>query len=151
MFSRILGKKTKKKDMQNSLEEKVSKMNITEMRSFVNNKAEITEEGLVEVLKKLLYKENENARRYIELDDADVKIKKGFELVIVIAGHKKITIEAIELIVKFIELYGDIIHQYDELNKQIYKSKLKDSLSLALKNLGEISDAKEKQNLLDGR
>lgn len=151
MFSKILRKKEKQEDTQNILAEKVAKMNISEMRSFVNNKAEITDLGLVEVLKKLIYKENENARRYIELDDADVKIKKGFDLVITIAGHKKISIEAIELIAKFIEFYEDLINHYDEVNKQIYKGKLKDALSLALRNLEEISNVKNKQNLLDGR
>lgn len=149
MFSNLLGKKNKKDTTQDHIEEKVAKMNITEMRTFVNNKNEITELGLVEVLKRLTHQENE--RRYIELDDADVKIKKGFELVITIAAHKKITIGAIELIMKFMSLYEDVISHYDEENKQIYKSKLKDALSLALKNMDEISNIMKKQNLLDGK
>ena len=54
MFGKILGRE-KNRSNSNELVHKISKMNLPEMRSYVNNKAfnlEISEEGLVEVLKK---------------------------------------------------------------------------------------------------
>jgi hypothetical protein len=147
MFSKILGKKNSKDSSDNDLEEKISKMNLTEMRSYVNNKAEVSEQGLIEILKRLIKKENE--KRYIELDDMDVKVKKGFDLVIMIAQHKKITVVAIELIVEFIHFYEDVIEKFDEENKQIYKSKLKEALERALKNMDGISKLKKKLGLLN--
>lgn len=149
MFSKILGKKQSKEASDNDLEEKISKMNLTEMRSYVNNKAQVSEQGLIEILKKLLQRDIETSRRTIELDDMDVKIKKAFDLVIAIAQHKKITVVAIELIVEFLEFYEDVIEKYDTENKQIYKSKLKEALAVAFKNMDGISKLKKKLGLLN--
>ena len=149
MFSRILGKKVSKDPSDNGLEEKISKMNLTEMRSYVNNKAEVSEQGLIEILKRLTTRDSQTSKRYIELDDMDVKVKKGFDLIITIAQHKKITVVAIELIVEFIHLYEDVIEKFDEENKQIYKSKLKEALDVALKNMDGISKLKKKLGLLN--
>ncbi|MCD6258231.1 MAG: hypothetical protein J7J31_01390 [Helicobacteraceae bacterium] len=149
MFSRILGKKVSKDPSDNGLEEKISKMNLTEMRSYVNNKAEVSEQGLIEILKRLTTKDSQTSKRYIELDDMDVKVKKGFDLIITIAQHKKITVVAIELIVEFIHLYEDVIEKFDEENKQIYKRKLKEALDVALKNMDGISKLKKKLGLLN--
>ncbi|MDY0122210.1 MAG: hypothetical protein RBR54_09725 [Sulfurimonas sp.] len=149
MFSRILGKKESKDPCDDGLQEKISKMNLTEMRAYVNNKAEVSEQGLIEILKRLTTKDSETSKRYIELDDMDVKIKKAFDLIITIAQHKKITVVAIELIVEFIHFYEDVIEKFDEENKQIYKSKLKEALDVALKNMDGISKLKKKLGLLN--
>ena len=148
MFSKILGKKEGDSSIDDVLEEKISKMNLTEMRSFVNNKDEISEGGIIEVLTKLITPNSETSKRYLELDDMDVKIKKGFDLVITIAKHKKITITAIELIQEFIIIYHDLIEKYDKENKQIYKSKLRDALEIAIKNIDEMTELKRKMGVL---
>lgn len=149
MFSRILGKKESKDSSDDELKAKVSKMNLTEMRSYVNNKAEVNEQGLIEILKRLVTRDSNTSKRYVELDDMDVKVKKAFDLIIIIAQHKKITVVAIELIVEFIKLYEDVIEKFDAENRQIYKSKLKEALDVALKNMDGISKLKKKLGLLN--
>ncbi|MBU0720037.1 hypothetical protein KJ877_01705 [bacterium] len=147
MFSNILGKK-KDASSDKNLIEKVSKMNLTDMRLFVNNKNEITEEGLIEVLNRLIDKNEKTSKRYIEADDMDSKIKKSFDLLINIASNKKITVVAVEKIQEFIEVYSEIIRGFDEKNKQIYGSKLKEALEKAIGNIEGISEFKRKMNLL---
>lgn len=148
MFSFIKKKKDGDSKLK-ELQEKIAKMNVTEMRSFVNKKDEITQEGLLEVMKKLTTQNSETSKRFIEIDDADVKVKKAFDLVISIAKSKKITIEAAETISNFIELYSDIIEKYDKENRDIYKSKLKDALALALLNIDTITDLKRKSAIIN--
>jgi len=156
MLSKLLGKKQTKKESQDDVQhelivQKISKMNLTDMRAYINNKMlnfEVCEDGLVEVLQRLTTKNSETSKRYIEIDDMDSKIKKGFDLVISIASHVKITVVAVEQIQEFIELYGDIITKYDRDHKQIYESRLKDSLSKAISNVGEMTELKRKMSVL---
>ena len=150
MFSNILGgKDCSDGACDDKMKNKVSRMNLSEMRIFINNKAEITEEGLVEVLKRLNTKNSQTDNRYIEIDDMDIKIKKGFDLVISIANHKKISVVAVELIQEFIDLYSDIIHKFDTQNKQIYNIKLKEALQKAMSNIEIIVQLKRKMNLFN--
>ncbi|MEA3331734.1 MAG: hypothetical protein U9Q29_08595, partial [Campylobacterota bacterium] len=133
------------------LVEKISKMNLTDMRTYINNRVlnfEVDEDGLVEVMRRLTTKNSETSKRYIEIDDMDSKIKKGFELVISIASHSKITIVAVEQIQEFMELYSDIITKYDRDHKQIYEIKLKESISKAIVNIGEMTELKRKMSVL---
>ena len=155
MFEKILGRK--KDEVSNDkdydeLVQKISKMNLTEMRAYINNKAgdfKVTSDGLVEVLRRLTVVNETTSKHYIEIDDMDVKIKKSFDLVISIASHKLITMAAVECIKDFIDTYIDIIKKYDRENKQIYESKLKDSLDLALANIGVMSKLKREMDFLD--
>ena len=155
MFGNILGKKKSEVSSEDKnhaeLVQKISKMKLTDMRAYINNKIlnfEVDEDGLVEVLRKLTTRNSETSKRYIEIDDMDTKIKKAFDLVISIASHAKITVVAVELIQEFITLYNDIIVKFDRDNKQIYESKLKDSLDRAIGNIGEMADLKRKMNVL---
>jgi hypothetical protein len=155
MFGNILGKKKSEVSSEDKnhaeLVQKISKMKLTDMRAYINNKIlnfEVDEDGLVEVLRKLTTRNSETSKRYIEIDDMDSKIKKAFDLVISIASHAKITVVAVELIQEFITLYNDIIVKFDRDNKQIYESKLKDSLDRAIGNIGEMADLKRKMNVL---
>lgn len=148
MFS-FIKKKDTKDSKTKELQEKIAKMNLTEMRSFVNKKDEITQQGLLEVIQRLLTQHGDSSKRFLEVDDADVKIKKAFDLVIMIAKSKKITIETVEMISNFIELYADLIEKYDKQNKDIYKNKLKDALALALANMEKITELKRKSAVID--
>ena len=76
------------------------------------------------------------------------KKKKSFDLVIVISEHKKITITTIEQIQEFIELYKDIIEKYDNDNKQIYASRLKDSIEKGLKTIELMAEVNKKEKVL---
>lgn len=149
MFKIFLNKKNNKEIKSEELQKKISTMDLTSMRTFINNKEEITEEGLIEVLKRVIKKDDTTKKRYIEIDDMDVKIKKSFDLILSIASNKKITIKAIELIQEFITLYDDIIEKYDRDNKQIYKNKLKEALETAVLTMVEISNIKRKLEFLN--
>jgi len=155
MFGKILGKKKSEVSSQdkahNEMVERVSKMTLTDMRAYVKNKIldfEVDEDGLVEVLRRLTTRNSETNKRYIEIDDMDSKKKKGFDLIISIASHSKITVVAVELIQEFILLYEDVIKKFDRDNKQIYESKLKDALSKAIGNISEMAELKRKMTVL---
>lgn len=154
MFGKILGRSKKSKgDADKEYTEvvqRVSKMNLTDMRAYLKNSMsgfESSEDGLSEIMKRLLSKD-EKSKRYVEVGDQDSKIKKVFDIVLLIAGHKKITVSVVEQIQEFLELYEDIITQYDHDNKQIYASKLKDGLALAINNINEISEFNKKMKVL---
>ena len=128
MFGGIFEKKEKVKSAhKHSHSEtavRVSKMNLTEMRTYVNNKLandEITEDGLYEVMKKLITPHETTMKLYIQIDDMDQKKKKAFDLIFLISQSKKITIQTVELMEKFTELYEDIIKKFDQDYKEIYE------------------------------
>lgn len=154
MLSKLMNK-TKADDGDKGLAElisRISKMNLTDMRLYVNNKIvglELSEKGLNEVLKKLTSEDEKSSKRYIEIDDDHSKIKKGFDLVILICESKKISASTVELIQNFIETYSDIIIDYDNKNKQIYVTKLKDSIEKAVERINNISEIKNKMNVLN--
>ncbi|MCD6172587.1 MAG: hypothetical protein J7J96_02225 [Sulfurimonas sp.] len=153
MFGKILGKNKKETDEDQEhfkIVEKVSKMNLSDMRIYVNNKLtdfEICEDGLNEVMRKLLLKDDKE-QRFIEMDAMDSKKKKAFELVITIASSKKITIVTTELIQEFMELYKDIIDKFDKDNKQIYNSRLKDSITNAIGVISTMAEVNRKVKVL---
>ena len=153
MFGKILGKNKAESGEDNDhkiIVEKISKMNLTDMRIYVNNKLsdfEITEDGLSEVMRRLISKDA-NEKRFIQSDAMDSKIKKAFDLVIIIAANKKITIITTELIQEFVELYKDIITKFDKDNKQIYESKLKDSLSGSITMISTMAEINRKTKVL---
>ncbi len=153
MFGNILGKsksESSEDSANKAIVEKISKMNLSDMRLYVNNKLndfEVTEDGLSEVMRRLISKD-ENEKNFIQSDAMDSKIKKAFDLVIIIATNKKITIVITELIQEFIELYKDIITKYDKDNKQIYESRLKDSLGGAIKTISTMAEINRKDKVL---
>ncbi|MDX9743806.1 MAG: hypothetical protein RBT59_08325 [Arcobacteraceae bacterium] len=156
MFSKIIGKiknKSENSDKKHAeLVDKISTLNLTDMRVYVKNKLqgfEVTEEGLVEVLKRLISVNKDTSKRYLEIDDMDSKIKKGFELVISISTDKRITINAIELIQKFIIVYDDVIIKYDTQNKEIYGSRLKSSVENGIMSVDKRTKFGAKQHILN--
>jgi len=152
MFENMLGKKDSQSNKSNSqLIEKISKMNLVEMRTYVNDNMsdfKISQDGLSEVMRRLNSYNKDTSKRFIELDAMDTKIKKAFDLVILISKSKKITVITAELIQSFINIYNDIISKYDKENKQIYGSRLKDSLQASMLNLDEMTKLKRKMNIL---
>ena len=147
MFGKILGKNKKEANENqehSKIVEKISKMNISDMRVYVNNKLisfEICEDGLNEVMRKLLLKDDKG-QRFIEMDAMDSKKKKAFDLVLIVASSKKITIVTIELIQEFMKQYIDIIDKFDKENKQIYTSKFKDGLTKAMSTISAMTEVK---------
>jgi NCAIR mutase (PurE)-related protein len=154
MFSKILGRS--KSDENNidrdyaQIVQRISKMNLTDMRAYLKNTMsgfESSEDGLSEIMKHFLTRNDKN-KRYVEIGDNDAKIKKVFDIVLLIATHKRITVSVVEQIQKFIEEYSDIIKKYDTDNKQIYASKLKDGLELAIDTINKMAEYNKKAKVL---
>ena len=155
MFSKMLGKlkdSSSDEDRQRrDLVEKISKMNLTDMRAYINNRVpnfQVDEDGLIEVLNRLLEVDEKTSKRYINMDDNDSKIKKAFDLVLNILTNKKITVTAIELVNEFLENSKDIIHKYDKENKQIYFSKFNDAIESAVNNMNARSELQRKMDVI---
>lgn len=135
MLSKILGSKGSATSQEacshEELVQKVSKMNLTEMRSYVKNKIldfPISEDGIIEVINRVTIENEESSQRYIKADDMDSKKKKAMDLVISILEHKMLTVKAIERAKNFMDVYAQIIVDYDQENKEIYYSKLKNAV-----------------------
>jgi len=155
MFDNLFGKKSKTVDDEKTnvhVAEKIAHMNLTDMRAYLNNRIagfDVCEFGLSEVMKKLTSQDEESEQRYLKIDDMDTKIKKAFDLVLMIAIHKKISVKTVELIQEFIEVYKEIIHSFDTRNKQIYGSKLSDALKMAINGVNAIEELKNKMKILE--
>ncbi|MFT5835865.1 MAG: hypothetical protein ACI9RG_000758 [Sulfurimonas sp.] len=155
MFFKMLGKMKESSYDNNQtnkeLVNRIANMNLTDMRDYVNDripKFPVTEDGLSEIMYKLLEVNNKTSKRYINIDDMDSKIKKGFELILKILTNKKITVTTIELVSKYLEESKDIIQKYDKDNKQIYGSKLIDSIALAVENMNKRSELQRKMDVI---
>ncbi len=137
MFSKILGKR-KSTNAPSEIEARISKMNLSDMRSYINNDG-VDEEGITAVMSKLLSK-NENGHYYIKADDMDSKLKKAFDLVILVSKNKKITVRAVELIQEFTKVYAEIIEKFDKKYKEIYTSRLHDAVRNSAQLVNDIAD-----------
>jgi len=155
LLTKIFGKKSDKNSAEEkktkALKERINKMNLSELTLYVKGKfdaLEVNEEGLVEVLKRLLSKRDKEHYFLDERDD-DSKLKKAFELVMLCARNKGVTFKAMELIAQFAKQYAGLIKAYDRKHKEIYEERLKKSVEKA----NEIIEAKialrDKMNLLD--
>lgn len=147
MFSNLFDKKndkTSKEDKENSeLIAKISKMNLTDMKNYVRGKipdSKLTKVGLKEVMRRLVKEDSNTSKRYLQPDDMESKIKKAFELVLTISTSNKMSVETIELIQEFIIVYKDIIVKYDRDNKQIYGSRLTDSINKSIMIVSQVAD-----------
>ena len=155
MFKSILGRKKDDKNEENAVDtalvEKISKMNLTEMRSYIKNNIQdfdVSEDGLNEVLRRLIREDEKSKKYYLKADDMDSKKKKAFDLIIAIAQNKKINLVTVELIQKFVTLYSDIIELYDREHKEIYDSRFVDAVNLALANINKKVALQKKMDIL---
>ncbi|MDD2789650.1 MAG: hypothetical protein PHU40_03170 [Sulfurimonas sp.] len=154
MFENLFAKKHKageEEQANTQITEKISHMNLTDMRAYLNNRITgfaVCEFGLSEMMKRLTTIDDESEQRYLKADDMDTKIKKAFDIVLMIAAHKKISVGTVEYIQEFIEVYKDIIAAFDKRNKQIYASKLNDSLLVAISGVNSIEELKKKMRVL---
>ena len=155
MFSGVLGKMgistSNKERMHNELVERISKMNLTDMKSYTNNNITdlpVSTESLVEVLRRLLAVDEKTDKRYLDIEDMDSKIKKGLDLIISILANKKLSIEAIEVAVELYEVSKEMIKKYDTDNKQIYLSKISESINKAIENMNKKTDIQRKMGII---
>ncbi len=155
MFGKILGRKKEEISSSdrahNEIVSKINQMNLTDMRAYLKDSMkdfESCEDGLTAVMSRLITKDAKTSKRYIEIDAMDSKIKKGFEIVLTVAAHKKMTVTTVEQIQEFIKLYQDIIVKYDTDHKQIYGSRLKDALSKSIENINKMTEINRKSAVL---
>jgi len=152
MFGKFFGKKNSTSLNDKEIAVKIANMSITDMRSYINNKISslpLSEAGLNAVMKKLTSVNETTSKRFIEIDDMDTKIKKAFDLLLLIGKNKKVSMRTIELIQKFVELYADIITKYDTEKKEIYNSRFNDLIkNLIIKIDGAVA-LKNKMDLLE--
>jgi len=155
MFGKLLGKKEKKLSENDALHEeiksRVSKMNLTEMKAYLNNNIKdffVCSYGINEVLKKLTSPDAQSKKYYLNSDDMDSKKKKAFDLVIASMKNSTITVETLELVKKFIEVYADMIAEYDREYKEIYTSRFNDAVDMGVKTLEHLLHMKNKTNIL---
>jgi len=150
MFNSLLGK-SKKDSNDDEIVKRISKMDLNDMRTYINNKIDdfkLCEDGLNEVMRRLISHNEKSSKRFIEDDAMDVKKKKAFDLVILISSSKKITVTSVELIQEFIDIYAEMIQKFDQDNKQTYESKLRKSIDNALVSIAGMSAYKEKIDIL---
>ncbi|EQB40235.1 hypothetical protein M947_02555 [Sulfurimonas hongkongensis] len=155
MFSNMLGKMgistNDKEKMHNELVERISRMNLTDMRSYINNRIPdlpVSADGLQEVLKRLLEVDEKSQKRYIDIEDMDSKIRKGLDLILSILANKKLSIEAIEVAIELFEVSKEMIIKYDIDNKQIYYSKIRESLNKAIEDMNKKSEIQRKMSVI---
>ncbi len=147
----MFGKKNQDTLTNSQLIEKIAKMNLTEMRSYIKNNMKdltLSVEGANEVMKKLISFDEKTQTYYIKNDDMDTKKKKAFELFIAVLTNKHINMKTIELAQKFLENYKELINDYDTRNKQIYSSKLTETLKSAINTINQYSKLQNKMNVL---
>ncbi|WP_434657786.1 hypothetical protein [Sulfurimonas sp. NW9] len=92
----MFGKKNQDKLANSQLIEKIAKMNLTEMRSYIKNNMKdlaLSVEGANEVMKKLISFDEKTQAYFIKNDDMDIKKKKAFELFIAVLTNKHINME----------------------------------------------------------
>jgi hypothetical protein len=105
MLSKLFGKsKTENIEVDNKeLIKAIQKMNLTDMRHYINNKKAdliVNDVGLAEVLYKLMNEDKNTKKRYINEKDDYTKIKRCFDIVLSILENNKITSDTIELVIE---------------------------------------------------
>ena len=154
MFKKILGRKkgnAKEDSNYSELVQQISKMDLTEKKSYVNNRISsmpICRDGLAEVLESLIRLDKKTNTRYLKIDDDDTKIKKGFDLAIAISTNNLITFPVIKTLQEFVDVYSEIIKKFDIDNKQTYEGKLKKAVENAILTIGAIADIHNSSDLL---
>ena len=155
MFKKFLGKKSAESEEnseEREINEKISKMNLTEMKSYINNRIDgfaLTTYGLNAVLRKLIGLNDATNKHYINSDDMDSKKKKAFDLVLSTMSNSKITVESMELVQEFMDTYKEIIDTYDKENKQIYASRFEDGLKVGMLTLDKLLQMSQKTSILE--
>lgn len=153
MFKKILGKKDKN-SVNSELAQKIDVMDLTEKKSYLNNKISnmpVTREGVIEVVKSLIKEDPKTKKRYIKIDDHDSKKKKGFDLIISISTHKFITLPVVDLLREFEDVYKDVIEKFDKDNKQTYADKIKKAIKNSIVTIETIASIHNTTDILTQR
>ena len=153
MLSKFLGKKKESQtDTKNEeLKDRISRMKLNDMRVYVKNNLkdfEVSEEGLSEVVRRLITADEKTKKYYIDESDMDEKKKKAFDLVLAILQSSKINLETIELVQKFLEIYTNMVVEFDKKQKQIYTSRFETAMNSAIVTMQSLVDLHKKMDVL---
>jgi len=151
MLSKIFKKVKNSNQQKSELQLKIEKMNLSELRLYIRDKMEgfsLSEEGLNEVLKRLISKINDS-RYFLDNSDDDSKLKKAFELVLNISKSRKVNFKSVELIAAFLYTYDALIREYDQKHKEIYQDRLNKAIDRANMMVEAKTSLDDKQKLLD--
>ena len=74
-------------------------------------------------------------RREFESSDRPERVKKGFDIVIILCKHPRSNIKTMKAIQVFIKRYMDVIREYDEKNSERYREKILKSFRQGLINI----------------
>ena len=132
------GEDKRKKELMDSID----KMDIYSMAYYLE-KENSCELGIEMIINKLIKKDIDSKRRFIELSDSKFKINKCFDLIIMILEHNNITPKILSLAEKFVYFYTDIIREHDEKNKKDYEEKLNHALFFTTKKLSQSNNEEE--------
>ena len=154
MLKKLLGKEKESisKNDTKQLAEYISKAGLTELRSLLLGQVtrfKVDENTVIEVLKKLTSQDENTKKRFLEKDDNDTKLKKAFDTVITAAKSKEVSVEAVELIEKFMRMYKDLIDDYDLRNKQVYMHKLAKAAEHSLSFIEQILNYLNKLSVIN--
>ena len=143
MIKKLLGKsENKSENSAKEFQEYLSKIGISDMRTLLLGQVEkfpVDENMIIEILKKITHEDEKTNKRFLENNDTDIKLKKAFDTVITAASSKKVTVEAIELMQKFVLMYKDLIESFDTRNKQIYMHKLTKATELSINTVEQLT------------
>jgi len=140
MFDKIKKSKETTEDSQSIYKDLVASWNITEMRAYLQNKNAdfpMNVEGIDAIVERFAFQEKPSdkfpkGKRLLELNDNDVRVKKAFDVVVLLSSNLLLSLEGVEKLEKFRMLHEDVIEQFDKRNAQTYNHKLKDAIAQAI-------------------
>lgn len=139
MFKKI--KKTTKDDASDTVfKSLIATWTLTDIKTYLQNKNPefpLTEHGLLIVLERFTTREKPsdkypNGKCEVELDDNDIRIKKAFDIILLVAKSSTLSMEGIEKMEAFREMHTDVIEKFDKNNAQTYEHKLKEAVANAI-------------------
>jgi len=151
LFTKKATSASENSEAEMAIKSRIFTMNLTDMKAYINNNIKdfhVCSYGLNEVLRRVITPDASTKKYYLSMDDMDSKKKKAFDLFIVAMKNSQITLESLELMKTFLEVYAELIADYDKKNKEIYSSRLKDSINTGLSTLEHLLHFKNQRSVL---
>lgn len=134
-------------------------LSLTDLRRYINGEDPThppSEAMLIDVLKHVMNRETPSeafpqGKRCVDTNDNDVRIKKLLDLGLSIARSKKVGVESLAMLLEFIDMYDDIIEDYDTRHKEIYKTRFLEQVKSAITTVETKMHLHDKFQLLYSR
>lgn len=140
MFDKIKNKNSGETEEDTVFTALIASWNLTEIKTYLQNKNPdfpLSSRGIDTVLNRFTSQEKPsdkypNGKRMVELDDNDVRIKKAFDIILLLSKSSHLSMESVEKMERFRELHCDVIEKFDKQNAQTYEHKLKEAIANAI-------------------